>query len=138
MCLLPIGSRRVFPLIFETGVSKQDSFGGRPGFAGRRHPFPDEPSEDALRRLTGLPDVSLVTYREASGRADVVHRPFQLSNAGDLGFLRTLGDRLILTQQDLIDYRIAFLTKGECPPSGLKPHADILREFPYIGTPHQK
>src|SRR6266540_1026317 len=39
---------------------------------------------------------------------------------------------------DVIDYRLAFLTKGECPPSGLKPHTDILKEFPYIGTPHQK
>ena len=39
---------------------------------------------------------------------------------------------------DVIDYRLAFLTKGECPPSGLKPHTDILSEFPYIGTPHQK
>src|ERR1700752_2589659 len=39
---------------------------------------------------------------------------------------------------DVIEYRLAFLTKGECPPSGLKPHTDILKEFPYIGTPHQK
>jgi hypothetical protein len=39
---------------------------------------------------------------------------------------------------DVIDYCLAFLTKGECPPSGLKPHTDILSEFPYIGTPHQK
>jgi hypothetical protein len=39
---------------------------------------------------------------------------------------------------DVIDYRLAFLTKGECPPSGLKPHSDTLREFPYLGTPHQK
>jgi len=39
---------------------------------------------------------------------------------------------------DVIDYRLAFLTKGECPPSGLKPHTDTLREFPYLGTPHQK
>jgi len=39
---------------------------------------------------------------------------------------------------DVIDYRLAFLTKGECPPSGLKPHSDTLNEFPYIGTPHQK
>ncbi len=39
---------------------------------------------------------------------------------------------------DVIDYRLAFLTKGECPPSGLKPHADTLKEFPYLGTPHQK
>ena len=39
---------------------------------------------------------------------------------------------------DVIDYRIAFLTKGQCPPSGLKPHTDVLKEFPYLGTPHQK
>ena len=37
---------------------------------------------------------------------------------------------------DVIDYRLAFLTKGECPPSGLSPHTDTLTEFPYLGTPH--
>ena len=37
---------------------------------------------------------------------------------------------------DVIDYRLAFLTKGECPPSGLNPHTDTLDEFPYLGTPH--
>lgn len=39
---------------------------------------------------------------------------------------------------DVIDYRLAFLTKGQCPPSGLRPHTDVLNEFPYLGTPHQK
>ncbi len=39
---------------------------------------------------------------------------------------------------DVIDHRLSFLTKGECPPSGLKSHTDILKEFPYIGTPHSK
>jgi len=39
---------------------------------------------------------------------------------------------------DVINYRLAFLTKNECPPSGLSPHTDILKEFPYIGTPHPK
>jgi Domain of unknown function (DUF4331) len=38
---------------------------------------------------------------------------------------------------DVIDYRLAFLTKNQCPPTGLKPHTDVLREFPYLGTPHQ-
>jgi hypothetical protein len=37
---------------------------------------------------------------------------------------------------DVIDYRLAFLTKGECPPSGLSPHTDTLTEFPYLGPPH--
>jgi len=40
--------------------------------------------------------------------------------------------------EDVINYRLAFLTKNECPPSGLKPHTDILKEFPYIGNPHPK
>ena len=39
---------------------------------------------------------------------------------------------------DVINYRLAFLTKNECPPTGLKPHTDILNEFPYIGMPHAK
>lgn len=38
---------------------------------------------------------------------------------------------------DVIDYRLAFLTKGDCPPSGLSPHTDTLSEFPYLGPPHQ-
>jgi len=36
---------------------------------------------------------------------------------------------------DVIDYRLAFLTKGECPPSGLSPHTDTLTVFPYLGPP---
>ena len=39
---------------------------------------------------------------------------------------------------DVINYRLAFLSKGDIPPDGLKPHTDILKEFPYLGTPHQK
>ena len=39
---------------------------------------------------------------------------------------------------DVINYRLAFLTKNQCPPTGLKPHADTLKEFPYIGRPHAK
>lgn len=39
---------------------------------------------------------------------------------------------------DVIDHRLAFLSKGDIPPSGLKPHADVLTEFPYLGTPHPK
>ena len=39
---------------------------------------------------------------------------------------------------DVINYRLAFLTKGQCPPTGLKSHTDVLKEFPYLGTPHPK
>jgi hypothetical protein len=37
---------------------------------------------------------------------------------------------------DVIDYRLGFLSKGDIPPSGLSPHTDTLDEFPYLGTPH--
>jgi hypothetical protein len=37
---------------------------------------------------------------------------------------------------DVIDYRLASLTKGDCPPSGLSPHTDTLNVFPYLGPPH--
>jgi hypothetical protein len=37
---------------------------------------------------------------------------------------------------DVINYRLAFLSKGDIPPSGLSPHSDTLTEFPYLGTPH--
>jgi hypothetical protein len=38
---------------------------------------------------------------------------------------------------DVIDYRLAFLSKGDIPPTGLSPHTDTLDEFPYLGPPHQ-
>jgi glycosyltransferase involved in cell wall biosynthesis len=70
--------------------------------------IPDEPNEYAVTRLNDLAAVRLITYEEASklpgGQADLVHRPFQLTNAGDLTFLERLGDRLLLTQQDLIAF----------------------------------
>ncbi|MBV9514097.1 MAG: hypothetical protein JO280_08685, partial [Mycobacteriaceae bacterium] len=37
---------------------------------------------------------------------------------------------------DVINYRLAFLSKGDIPPTGLAPHSDTLAEFPYLGTPH--
>ena len=70
--------------------------------------LPDSPSAYAVSRLKSLREVSLTTYQEASNGvsppADVVHRPFQLTNAGDLTFLASLGQRLVVTQQDLIAF----------------------------------
>jgi len=39
---------------------------------------------------------------------------------------------------DVIDYRLSFLSKGEIPPSGLSPHTDVLKVFPYLGSPHKE
>ncbi|MEU3026221.1 DUF4331 family protein [Streptomyces incarnatus] len=38
--------------------------------------------------------------------------------------------------EDVIDIRLAFLTKNEAPPTGLSPHTDTLDRFPYLGDPH--
>ena len=38
--------------------------------------------------------------------------------------------------EDVIDHRLAFLSKGDIPPTGLKPHTDTLNQFPYLGPPH--
>jgi len=38
---------------------------------------------------------------------------------------------------DVINHRLALLSKGEIPPTGLKPHTDVLTQFPYLGTPHR-
>jgi hypothetical protein len=37
---------------------------------------------------------------------------------------------------DVINHRLSFLSKGEIPPDGLQPHTDVLKDFPYLGTPH--
>ena len=37
---------------------------------------------------------------------------------------------------DVYSIRFAWLTKGKVPPSGLKPHDDLLAEFPYLGPPN--
>ncbi len=43
-----------------------------------------------------------------------------------------------LLTDDVLNHRLAFLSKGEIPHDGLKPHSDILADFPYIGAPHSK
>ena len=35
---------------------------------------------------------------------------------------------------DVINHRIALLTKNQAPPTGLKPHTDVLKESSYLGT----
>ena len=41
----------------------------------------------------------------------------------------------ILTD-DVYSHRFAWLTNGKVPPSGLKPHTDLLTELPYLGPPN--
>jgi hypothetical protein len=37
---------------------------------------------------------------------------------------------------DVYSIRFAWLTNGKVPPSGLKPHDDLLAHFPYLGPPN--
>ncbi|BBZ02222.1 hypothetical protein MCHIJ_16590 [Mycolicibacterium chitae] len=67
----------------------------------------------AIDREGTLPD--MLTYRPS--------RPAKYPNG------RTFTD-------DVIDYRLNFLTKGESQAPGLTPHTDTLDEFPYLGPPH--
>ena len=60
-----------------------------------------------------------------------------LSLVASLGQSRQYPNGRVFTD-DVINYRIAFLTKNQAPPTGLKPHTDVLKEFPYLGTPHAK
>jgi Domain of unknown function (DUF4331) len=37
---------------------------------------------------------------------------------------------------DVYSLRFAWLTNGKVPPAGLKPHDDLLADFPYLGPPN--
>jgi glycosyltransferase involved in cell wall biosynthesis len=70
---------------------------------------PTDLGADVRALLQRLPTVTLA--RVAPGaepppdiRGDVVHRPFQIAAPADLTFLARLGDRLVITHQDLISY----------------------------------
>lgn len=66
------------------------------------------PSLDAATRelIEGLPGIRLTTPTNAGrgARADLVHRPRQVSAPADLAFLARVADRLVISQQDLIGY----------------------------------
>ncbi len=70
--------------------------------------LPDRPGDYAARMLAELPDVHMLTRAQVRAgelsRADVVHRPYQVANDEELAFLAPLGERLIVTNQDLISY----------------------------------
>ncbi len=70
--------------------------------------LPDRPGDYGARMLGQLPEVQMVTRAQvragALSRADVVHRPYQVANDEELAFLAPLGERLIVTNQDLISY----------------------------------
>ena len=62
---------------------------------------------DELARLEALEGVERVAAGElgpATRPSLIVHRPYQVSSAGDLPTLRAVGHRLVVTHQDLLAY----------------------------------
>jgi glycosyltransferase involved in cell wall biosynthesis len=77
------------------------------GRAEVRALVPPQLSEYGRSVIEALPDVHPVTSstaQVAGRRADIVHRPFQISSPADLTTLAQLADRLVVTQQDLINW----------------------------------
>ncbi len=59
----------------------------------------------ALNALSGVEQINMSAYSAARlERFDIVHRPFQVHHEADVKMLVGLGDRLIITHQDLIGY----------------------------------
>lgn len=70
--------------------------------------LPDEVGAYALPVIDSMVGVETIREGEvqtATRRDPIVHRPFQTSSLRDLSLLDSLGERLIVTHQDLIAYR---------------------------------
>ena len=62
-------------------------------------------ARDALAGMDGLTTLIWDEVDNGTVRTDIVHRTYQVTDARDVRVLQCLGDRLLITQQDLIAYR---------------------------------
>ncbi|HMJ36427.1 MAG TPA: glycosyltransferase [Baekduia sp.] len=70
--------------------------------------LPARMGDAAAAALDGLHAVERLSEDQARGgvaRTHVVHRPWQVAAVGDMAFLDALGERTLLTNQDLIAFR---------------------------------
>ena len=75
---------------------------------GVRVIVPPDMGAYAAEQLAATPRVRLIPHTDVHPgmeKADVAHRPFQVSNTNDLLILRCAGERQVITHQDLIAYR---------------------------------
>src|SRR5204862_800001 len=80
----------------------------RAGGARLRVVVPPDVGDVAARSLAELDGVEVLRSDEVDGetpRTQVLHRPYQVFHHSDLPLLNRLGDRVVITQQDLISYR---------------------------------
>jgi glycosyltransferase involved in cell wall biosynthesis len=59
----------------------------------------------ALNDITGIERITVADVEAGVARTHVVHRPWQVDAVSDMAFLDRLGERTVLTNQDLIAYR---------------------------------
>jgi glycosyltransferase involved in cell wall biosynthesis len=72
--------------------------------------LPPDPPSAVLAELGARPRIETISYDQALdgvSRTDIVHRPQQVFSVDDLNLVRLLGDRLVITHQDLIGYHNA-------------------------------
>ncbi|MHB2000787.1 MAG: glycosyltransferase, partial [Solirubrobacteraceae bacterium] len=67
---------------------------------------PPDLSDVAAKALASFPEIELLSVEQAMSAApsDVAHRPQQAFSLEDVALLRLLGERVIVTHQDLIGY----------------------------------
>jgi hypothetical protein len=77
--------------------------------------------------VTGLPGVT----RDVTGAMRRLGREPGSATSGPFGYPngRAMTD-------DTFSLRFAWMSDGKIPPQGLKPHDDLLAEFPYLGPPN--
>src|SRR5262249_31181729 len=80
----------------------------RAGKIGRRGVGSPHGGDWASRRLAALAGVEILRSNQitdATPRTEIVHRPYQIFHISDLPTLARLGERVVITQQDMIAYR---------------------------------
>ncbi len=71
--------------------------------------LPEQPGAEAARALAGMAGLERIGGAEVEigelPRTHVAHRPWQVESVADVALLDRLGERTVLTHQDLIGYR---------------------------------
>lgn len=110
---------------FNRDETKEEYNGGEPVHDRERWL---EPFVDYLGHIGNYTPDEAVAAIDAEGLLpDVL--TFDPSKPAEYPNGRTFSD-------DVIYVRLAFLSKDNMPPTGLKPHTDLLSDFPYLGNPH--
>lgn len=105
-----IDGRILGPVITGTQVHTLELIAALDRTAGVRvrvvmPPDPGRYAVEALVRMSGVELLSCDEIDSDTEHTTIAHRPFQVSSEEDLDLLRNCGDRIVITQQDLIAYR---------------------------------